>query len=285
MASLLTSLTQLLPPHLHEEIDAPRYGEPPGHNASSTTSPNFSPVASFGRPSPSMQSQNRSRTMPSVSAGFGDYHGRYQAPPVSSHPDNRRPSLNQSPSSGYSSRGDHGGQYLNDRTAGHSLPPFSDIQSYSDRGIHGERQLSGASSHYPTSYTHGSVTHSETDRFSPSAMTTYSQTSMQSPQMGTQATYTEKDSRNPTYHSQYPEGSSSQPPNFGVMGADSMDARNKKRRGNLPKPVTDILRTWFLEHLDHPYPSEEDKQMFIARTGLSISQVSYRKMQKCSVKY
>lgn len=60
--------------------------------------------------------------------------------------------------------------------------------------------------------------------------------------------------------------------NFGVMG-DSIDPKTKRRRGNLPKPVTDILRAWFHEHLDHPYPSEEDKQMFMTRTGLSISQV------------
>lgn len=52
------------------------------------------------------------------------------------------------------------------------------------------------------------------------------------------------------------------------------DMKNKRRRGNLPKPVTDILRAWFMEHLDHPYPSEEDKQTFMQRTGLSISQVS-----------
>ena len=56
----------------------------------------------------------------------------------------------------------------------------------------------------------------------------------------------------------------------------SEGGRHKKRRGNLPKPVTDILRAWFHEHLDHPYPSEEDKQMFITRTGLTISQVSQR---------
>lgn len=60
--------------------------------------------------------------------------------------------------------------------------------------------------------------------------------------------------------------------NFGVLG-DSSDPRSKRRRGNLPKQVTDILRAWFHEHLDHPYPTEEDKQMFIARTGLTISQV------------
>lgn len=61
--------------------------------------------------------------------------------------------------------------------------------------------------------------------------------------------------------------------NFGIMSDAHLDPKSKKRRGNLPKPVTDILRAWFHEHLDHPYPSEEDKQMFMTRTGLSISQV------------
>jgi len=52
------------------------------------------------------------------------------------------------------------------------------------------------------------------------------------------------------------------------------DSRNRRRRGNLPKEVTDILRVWFHEHLDHPYPTEEDKQAFASRTGLTINQVS-----------
>ena len=72
-------------------------------------------------------------------------------------------------------------------------------------------------------------------------------------------------------HSPHPMSGSSYS-NFGVFG-DGVDSRSKKRRGNLPKPVTDILRTWFHEHIDHPYPSEDDKQRLIARTGLTISQV------------
>ncbi|RAK82637.1 homeobox domain-containing protein [Aspergillus fijiensis CBS 313.89] len=67
--------------------------------------------------------------------------------------------------------------------------------------------------------------------------------------------------------------SHAQQSNFGILG-DPIDSKNKRRRGNLPKPVTDILRAWFHEHLDHPYPSEEDKQMFMTRTGLTISQIS-----------
>lgn len=65
----------------------------------------------------------------------------------------------------------------------------------------------------------------------------------------------------------------SQPATFGVQGDLSGGGHPRRRRGNLPKPVTDILRSWFHDHLDHPYPSEDDKQIFIQKTGLSISQV------------
>lgn len=57
------------------------------------------------------------------------------------------------------------------------------------------------------------------------------------------------------------------------MVGDYPDQRNKRRRGNLPKAVTDILRAWFHEHIQHPYPSEDEKQILMARTGLTISQV------------
>lgn len=56
-----------------------------------------------------------------------------------------------------------------------------------------------------------------------------------------------------------------------IMG---MDHDGPKRRGNLPKPVTHILRTWLQDHLDHPYPSDEDKQGLMGQTGLSLVQIS-----------
>jgi Homeobox KN domain len=58
---------------------------------------------------------------------------------------------------------------------------------------------------------------------------------------------------------------------------ESGEGRNRRRRGNLPKTITDILRAWFQDHLDHPYPSEEEKQMFIQQTGLTMNQVSRSK--------
>ncbi|KAI5781197.1 homeobox KN domain-containing protein [Geopyxis carbonaria] len=48
----------------------------------------------------------------------------------------------------------------------------------------------------------------------------------------------------------------------------------KRRRGNLPKHVTDLLRTWLHEHINHPYPTEDEKQMLMAQTGLTIHQIS-----------
>ena len=51
------------------------------------------------------------------------------------------------------------------------------------------------------------------------------------------------------------------------------DDKLKRRRGNLPKSVTEILKTWFSDHIAHPYPSEEEKQELMCKTGLSMSQV------------
>jgi hypothetical protein len=61
----------------------------------------------------------------------------------------------------------------------------------------------------------------------------------------------------------------------GHEGMDVDRSRSTKRkRGNLPKHVTDVLRQWFEEHESHPYPTEEEKQMLIHRTGLLMSQVN-----------
>ncbi|MCJ1413631.1 hypothetical protein MMC19_007753, partial [Ptychographa xylographoides] len=56
--------------------------------------------------------------------------------------------------------------------------------------------------------------------------------------------------------------------------SDHGDGKQKRRRGNLPKAVTDTLRVWFTEHIAHPYPTEEEKQILMGQTGLTISQIS-----------
>ena len=47
----------------------------------------------------------------------------------------------------------------------------------------------------------------------------------------------------------------------------------RRRRGNLPRDTTDMLKQWFADHLAHPYPTEDEKQMLCRRTGLAMTQV------------
>jgi len=60
---------------------------------------------------------------------------------------------------------------------------------------------------------------------------------------------------------------------MGELGTMSMNGDNKqrKRRGNLPKETTDKLRGWFMAHLTHPYPTEDEKQDLMRQTGLQMS--------------
>jgi hypothetical protein len=57
------------------------------------------------------------------------------------------------------------------------------------------------------------------------------------------------------------------------VGVDH-NAFNRKRRGNLPKEATNILKDWFAANRASPYPSEEQKMELCALTQLSLNQVS-----------
>ncbi|KAI0512637.1 homeobox domain-containing protein [Xylaria bambusicola] len=50
--------------------------------------------------------------------------------------------------------------------------------------------------------------------------------------------------------------------------------KERRRRGNLPKETTDILRSWFMAHLVHPYPTEDEKHELMRRTDLQMNQIS-----------
>ena len=58
---------------------------------------------------------------------------------------------------------------------------------------------------------------------------------------------------------------------YGMNLGDMNDNKQGKRRGNLPKETTDKLRAWFVNHLQHPYPTEDEKQDLMVRTGLQMS--------------
>lgn len=63
---------------------------------------------------------------------------------------------------------------------------------------------------------------------------------------------------------------------IGELGGMGMggDSKQRKRRGNLPKETTDKLRAWFVAHLHHPYPTEDEKQDLMRQTGLQMNQIS-----------
>lgn len=74
--------------------------------------------------------------------------------------------------------------------------------------------------------------------------------------------------------------SPSMPSMHGGMESFDQVARlgTKRRRGNLPKQVTDTLRNWLTNHVAHPYPTEEEKQQLCQITGLNMNQVCILKL-------
>lgn len=58
---------------------------------------------------------------------------------------------------------------------------------------------------------------------------------------------------------------------FAMADSNHDPQRQRKRRGNLPKQTTDILRGWFNEHVIHPYPTEDEKQELMRQTSLQMS--------------
>jgi hypothetical protein len=49
---------------------------------------------------------------------------------------------------------------------------------------------------------------------------------------------------------------------------------DRKRRGYLSEESVAVLRQWLWDHLDNPYPSEEDKTELSDQLGLSMTQVN-----------
>jgi hypothetical protein len=48
-----------------------------------------------------------------------------------------------------------------------------------------------------------------------------------------------------------------------------------RKRSNLPKQSTEIMKRWFDENMHNPYPSEEQKRHFAAVAGINLTQVSF----------
>jgi hypothetical protein len=65
-----------------------------------------------------------------------------------------------------------------------------------------------------------------------------------------------------------------------TLGVDQ-NSFNRKRRGNLPKEATGILKAWFSAHRESPYPPEDEKLSLCQQTGLTLNQVCHPQSQ-CS---
>ncbi|KAF9976999.1 hypothetical protein BGZ73_007305 [Actinomortierella ambigua] len=48
----------------------------------------------------------------------------------------------------------------------------------------------------------------------------------------------------------------------------------RRRRGNLPKTVTTVLKAWLVDNATHPYPTEDEKIKLSQKTGLTLNQIS-----------
>ena len=51
-------------------------------------------------------------------------------------------------------------------------------------------------------------------------------------------------------------------------------SRVKKKRVNLSRRNTEILQEWLVEHVDHPFPKDSEKDMLCLRTGLGLSKLN-----------
>ncbi|KAJ6010656.1 hypothetical protein N7451_002068 [Penicillium sp. IBT 35674x] len=242
----LPSFREILPPHLHDDIDSSTYynSRPQSQERPGSGHDMADPRSIPGYPT------NRS-----PKSTYGDHHHEYTTR-TGEHPP--RP------------MGDHLSMRLGEGSArGPSpiLPPIRDLGSMPDRKGYPDSRMAPRSDPYAHEY-----------RGQPAPMPAQ-MVDRRNEQYGVPMMHGQSPYGHPMGYPSEQEQMSQpmmahpQQANFGIMG-DAIDPKSKRRRGNLPKPVTDILRAWFHEHLDHPYPSEEDKQMFMTRTGLSISQIS-----------
>lgn len=59
-----------------------------------------------------------------------------------------------------------------------------------------------------------------------------------------------------------------------ITAANASTLIARKRRGNLPKTVTAVLKQWLIDHCRNPYPTEIEKTGLKDKTGLTLNQIS-----------
>ncbi|OAG12039.1 uncharacterized protein CC84DRAFT_1159426 [Paraphaeosphaeria sporulosa] len=56
--------------------------------------------------------------------------------------------------------------------------------------------------------------------------------------------------------------------------ADGQGPKKGAAAARFPRAATKILKDWMIAHIDHPYPTEEEKEALGQQTGLSLGQIS-----------
>lgn len=74
------------------------------------------------------------------------------------------------------------------------------------------------------------------------------------------------------FHYGTPSHSYGQAAYFSPSPYDYQNGKSRKR-SNLPKASTEIMKRWVDENMDNPYPSEEQKRNFAAAAGINLTQV------------
>lgn len=72
----------------------------------------------------------------------------------------------------------------------------------------------------------------------------------------------------------FPAKSGQQTYALGFQNMDAGEPSSKKRRGNLPKWKTDLMKRWYEAHIKNPYPNDQEKRELMAATDLTLEQVA-----------
>ena len=70
-------------------------------------------------------------------------------------------------------------------------------------------------------------------------------------------------------------GGPTSPSNIRVQPPPLTSSTPGKRRGNLPKESKEKLKLWLSLHVDHPYPTEDEKKELAAEAGMTMGQVLF----------
>ncbi|CAO3637258.1 unnamed protein product [Cunninghamella blakesleeana] len=163
------------------------------------------------------------------------------------------------------------------------LPPIQVPLPSSSTSTTHSTSSSSSSNHYyddqpmisPTS----TISSSSSSPTSSSLTTPTSFTFSNNPLLSTSTSTSTTASSSSSYHESMSSNESSSPMNSPIIAKIHIDTLcldqfDKPRRGNLPKPVTAILKKWLIEHCRNPYPTEEEKQALKRETQLTLNQIS-----------